>query len=143
MSELCETCGRRYETVYRVPNDVWTKIAPRKDDLGPHPEHQYGGLLCPDCAAKAARDKGIELYFEASAGDWADNTAPAGALRDAADADLLAELYRRHGSAAAPPRVVEASQFEEILTADGKDHVIRILLEKDGPFAKATGGIDG
>lgn len=85
MSELCETCGRHYEIVYRVPNDVWTKITPRKDGLGPHPEHQYGGLLCPDCAAKAARDEGIELYFEASTGDWAGNhaLAPVSAEREA------------------------------------------------------------
>jgi hypothetical protein len=48
--DQCDCCGRNYRTVYRVPNDLWAQIAPRPDTLGPHPEHQGGGLLCSDRA---------------------------------------------------------------------------------------------
>src|SRR5690606_40463702 len=68
--EQCHDCGGFYQTVYRVPDDVWTKIAPDKAALGEHTEHRYGGLLCLPCAVRRAREQGIHLYFDASAGDW-------------------------------------------------------------------------
>lgn len=71
--EKCNDCGRRYRTVYRIPDNVWSKVAPDKAGLGPHAEHQFGGLLCIDCASDRARSQGIHLYFEASIGDWRDN----------------------------------------------------------------------
>lgn len=70
LGELCHDCGRRYRVVYRVPNEVWAAIAPGKASLGAYPEHMLGGLLCVDCADERARERGIYLYFEASAGDW-------------------------------------------------------------------------
>src|SRR5690606_7471517 len=68
--EQCHDCGGFYQTVYRVPDDVWAKIAPDKAALGEHTEHRYGGLLCLPCADRRAREKGIRLYFDASVGDW-------------------------------------------------------------------------
>lgn len=72
--EKCDACGRRYRAVYRVPNDVWAQIAPKKDELGEYPEHQFGGLLCVDCAWRAANEQGITLYFEGMPGGWMSET---------------------------------------------------------------------
>ena len=63
MSDTCDRCGRAYAVVYNVPNEVWAKIAPHKDTLGDYPEHQYGGMLCPDCANNEATKLGIRLCF--------------------------------------------------------------------------------
>lgn len=63
--EVCGICNREYMVNYMVPNDLWPLIAPNKDTLGPHPEHQGGGLLCPDCAHQKARELGITLLFTA------------------------------------------------------------------------------
>ncbi|HSH41645.1 MAG TPA: hypothetical protein VK973_05910 [Arenicellales bacterium] len=76
MSEKCQACGRFYDTVYRVPDDVWAQIAPREDTLGPYAEHQGGGLLCVDCAWTRAREKGITLYFEGTPGWWGSDSQP-------------------------------------------------------------------
>ena len=70
--ELCQRCHRNYQIVYRVPNKVWVMIAPNKGALGDDPGCS-GGLLCPECAAASARQKGINLYFEAEPGDWLSN----------------------------------------------------------------------
>lgn len=67
--ELCQCCGDRYETVYRVPNEVWKQIAPNPETIGDDPGH-YGGLLCPDCADSRARESGAVLFWEAFEGDW-------------------------------------------------------------------------
>lgn len=67
--ETCDACGRRYLVIYRVPNDVWSLIAPKQDELGEHLEHQFGGLLCVDCAWTRARELGITLYFAGAARD--------------------------------------------------------------------------
>lgn len=61
--EKCDCCGKIYHTIYRVDNDIWAKIAPKKGLLGEHPEHQFGGLLCVDCASKEAGAIGITLRF--------------------------------------------------------------------------------
>lgn len=68
--EKCQRCGKRYLTVYHVPDDVWAKIRPNKHD----PDGDlYGGLLCPSCADALARNIGIILYWEPSVGDWSQN----------------------------------------------------------------------
>ncbi len=63
VGDQCDKCHRRYTAVYNVPNDLWTKIAPKPETLGDYPEHQYGGLLCPDCATNAAKALGVELVL--------------------------------------------------------------------------------
>lgn len=39
--EHCQACGKAYDDVYAVPDEVWAQISPK-----PAP----GGLLCPKCA---------------------------------------------------------------------------------------------
>ena len=68
MSDICDDCGRDYFIIYRVPNHIWTKICPKPETLGDYIEHQFGGILCPDCAARKARDIGVTLYFNAENG---------------------------------------------------------------------------
>lgn len=63
VGDQCDKCHRRYTAVYNVPNDLWTKIAPKPETLGDYPEHQYGGLLCPDCATDAAKALGVNLVL--------------------------------------------------------------------------------
>jgi len=41
--EVCQECGRAYDDVYSVPDEVWARISPK-----PAP----AGLLCPACALK-------------------------------------------------------------------------------------------
>jgi hypothetical protein len=88
--ERCHDCGGFYATVYRVPDDVWAKIAPDKAALGEHEEHRYGGLLCLPCADRRAREKGIRLYFDASVGDW----RPSDAALLADICDNMAEVLK-------------------------------------------------
>ena len=59
--EVCEACGDRYDTVYRIPDDVWAKITPREGSAG---------TLCLPCADRRASCAGISLFFEASVGRW-------------------------------------------------------------------------
>lgn len=63
--DRCDACGRTYSVIYRVPNAVWAAIAPHPETLGDHPEHYYGGMLCPDCAVGRAEEQGIRLLFVA------------------------------------------------------------------------------
>lgn len=63
VGDQCDKCHRRYTAVYNVPNDLWAKIAPKPETLGDYPEHQYGGLLCPDCATDAAKALGVNLVL--------------------------------------------------------------------------------
>ena len=67
--DKCDDCGRIYKVIYRVPNSIWTKIAPTPETLGEYIEHQFGGILCPDCATQRALSIGITLHFEAKE-DW-------------------------------------------------------------------------
>jgi len=54
--EHCQKCGKPYSIIYWVsPNLLWTKITGKKGN----------GLYCPKCLDKMARDKGIDLYWEA------------------------------------------------------------------------------
>jgi len=73
--QRCQCCNGLYATVYRVPNGVWSKIAPQPETLGMYEEHQFGGLLCIVCADRRAREAGIILYWDSTAGDWRDNLA--------------------------------------------------------------------
>jgi|GEM_PF-2510591 len=67
--EACDSCGRSYGITYRVPDDIWLKIAPNPQAIGDHPEHALGGLLCPDCASSRAKALGVTLRFNADT-DW-------------------------------------------------------------------------
>lgn len=67
MAEKCDCCRFPYESVYRVPDAVWAKIALRADG---------SGLLCMDCCDGLARNLGIDLYWEAAVGEY-----PTGAPR--------------------------------------------------------------
>lgn len=68
--ETCDLCGRDYEVNYMVPDDVWKLVAPK--DIGKYSEHLFGGLLCPDCAARKAKEHGIDLVFEGKR-SWEEN----------------------------------------------------------------------
>lgn len=54
--EHCQKCGKPYQVLYWViPNKLWTRITGKKGN----------GLYCPRCLHKMAKEKGIELYWEA------------------------------------------------------------------------------
>jgi hypothetical protein len=93
--DQCDCCGRNYRTVYRVPNDLWAQIAPRPDTLGPHPEHQGGGLLCSECATDAATRYGVNLTFEASEG-WSAPVSVEEAARDVVEVMEQADGMQAH-----------------------------------------------
>lgn len=61
MSEKCQRCGKSYNTIYTLPNKIWRKISPK---------NSLSGLLCPECAEKAAREKGIILYWVAKENNY-------------------------------------------------------------------------
>ena len=61
--EHCQICGKGYEMVYSVPDEIWSKITPKKGN----------GLLCIECADKRARKLGIDLYWSANEGGWRDD----------------------------------------------------------------------
>jgi len=61
--EHCQNCGKSYLTIYRVPDKIWKKITPKKEE---------GGLLCIECADKGARKLGINLYWDACVGKWSE-----------------------------------------------------------------------
>ena len=52
--EHCQVCGKEYETVYSIPDEVWRKITPKDGEAG---------LLCIECADQRARRMGRELYW--------------------------------------------------------------------------------
>ena len=54
--EHCQICGKGYLTIYHVPDEIWRKITPKKNEAG---------LLCIECADHRARELGIELYWYA------------------------------------------------------------------------------
>lgn len=59
--ERCQECGELYDAVYRVPDRIWWVITGRDDG---------GGLLCPACCDRMARDAGLILYWEAAVGEY-------------------------------------------------------------------------
>jgi hypothetical protein len=76
--EQCAVCGRQYEYVYRVPDDVWAKITPS--------DNPEGGLLCIDCASKRAEEMGITLRFHGKVEWW-----------DEDNLDELSDVERQEG----------------------------------------------
>jgi len=86
--DTCDSCGRRFNVVYRVANTVWPQIAPHPETLGDYPEHQFGGILCPDCATEIAETKGIKLRFCAEHGWPRDNASAALDRAEKAEAQL-------------------------------------------------------
>ena len=63
--ETCQSCGRQYHTVYRVPDEVWAVISPK-----PVEGNGGGGLLCPACCEMRARAAGITLFWEAAVNEF-------------------------------------------------------------------------
>ena len=61
MSEVCQNCEGYYDTVYRVPDGVWERLTGHTDGAG---------LLCPACCELLARRAGLELYWEATVGEY-------------------------------------------------------------------------
>ena len=97
--EKCDDCGRHYSLVYRVPDHVWEKIAPK-----PVEGFKGGGLLCPDCAARRATDFGIVLYFDAAAGWWREDEptpAPAPAEGEVSELETALVIVTRLQASAA------------------------------------------
>ena len=68
MSDKCDDCERDYFIIYRVPSHIWKKIAPKPETLSDDSGNYFGGILCPDCAARKARDIGVILQFIAE--EW-------------------------------------------------------------------------
>ena len=64
-SEKCDICGKHYETVYRVPDEVWEKISHKENGAG---------MLCIEHADYFARELGIELFFSAGIGEFPEST---------------------------------------------------------------------
>lgn len=58
--EYCDSCGKAYEIVYDVPDEIWDKITLKKGD----------GFLCIECANKKAEELGIDLYWSANKGEY-------------------------------------------------------------------------
>jgi hypothetical protein len=56
--ERCHHCGMYYETVYRIPDKIWGRIASDKN------------LLCPSCCDHLARLASIELYWGAEENEY-------------------------------------------------------------------------
>lgn len=73
MPDKCDDCGREYFVIYNVPSSLWKKIAPKPETLLGSQDYYYGGILCPDCAARKARDIGVTLHFIAT--EWRDDEA--------------------------------------------------------------------
>lgn len=61
LGEKCMNCGKRYLTVYTLSDELWKKITDKNDG---------SGLLCPSCIDVIAREKGINLYWEAAEGNY-------------------------------------------------------------------------
>ena len=52
MSCICQKCGIEYKMDLIIPDELWIKITPSKDE--------EGGLLCPSCIVKEIEK--IESY---------------------------------------------------------------------------------
>ncbi len=52
--EHCQDCGKKYNTVYTVPDDVWEKITPEEGE---------DGFLCIECADKRAYNIGVVFFW--------------------------------------------------------------------------------
>lgn len=57
--ERCDRCGKRYPTVYSIPDDIWERVKPFGAPVG-------AGLLCPECVDWQARRLGIFLEWKAN-----------------------------------------------------------------------------
>ena len=58
--ELCSVCGKRYLTVFSIPDDVWLKVNGGKE----------GGLICISCVDEIARKLGISLFWKAKENEY-------------------------------------------------------------------------
>lgn len=57
--ELCAICGKRYLTVWKAPDVLWTAL------MRPH-----AGLVCPVCFDQLARSNGVSLYWTCTPGEF-------------------------------------------------------------------------
>jgi hypothetical protein len=57
-SERCDNCGKTYDTVYGVDDATWDRFA------------GSNMCLCPACADKLARGKGLSPYWEMKHGEY-------------------------------------------------------------------------
>ena len=57
--EKCFNCGKKYEYVYRIPDELWNLIVDKKS-----------GMLCIDCLNVMANGKDIYIYFEGNNGEY-------------------------------------------------------------------------
>ena len=82
--EKCDKCGKRYLTVYRVPDSVWQNVHP----------HSPAGLLCPECCDEVVRDTGNTLYWEAELGQFPIDKLHAEVKEQDREIERLKEAYR-------------------------------------------------
>jgi len=54
MGEHCQICGKKYETVYEVSDNLWEKITGIKNG---------SGLRCIPCLTREARKMGIYIHW--------------------------------------------------------------------------------
>ena len=52
--EHCQRCGRGYQTVHLVADELWAEITGRTDG---------GGLLCVECIDSLSREKGLPTIY--------------------------------------------------------------------------------
>ncbi len=50
---ICQECGGK-NIGWMAPNSIWSKVMPDE-----------GGILCPECFYKKAKQKGIHIWFQA------------------------------------------------------------------------------
>ena len=51
----CNKCKRKYETIWSVKSDLWSRIVPKHSD--------GSGSLCMECFSELARQKNIIIYW--------------------------------------------------------------------------------
>lgn len=118
--DICDGCATAYRSVFRVPNEVWSQIAPKPDSLAEYIEHQYGGLLCLNCADNAALKAGITLVWEARL-NWGDTT------EDGLAGDLTA--------------LVEAREYEKSLSKHDHPDAFAVSLAGENRVNRAIANL--
>ena len=51
--EICQNCNRRYKLCWKAPDEIWKRVAGKKD-----------GLLCVSCFDAIAAANGVALCWE-------------------------------------------------------------------------------
>jgi hypothetical protein len=88
-AEHCQRCGRAYSLVWRAPDELWHAVTGCMDG---------GGLYCPECFVSMAREKGIEVYWDACRAEaWDKPAAAAPMLAPSSPARRRSEMSHYHG----------------------------------------------